>query len=81
MTMPSKIARYLALADQVFQIANSNASDKTKYNLIFSDDSEPCTSADVSARAYHDPHSDADDVARRLSRHCAKNAMTCGTSR
>ena len=38
MTMPGKIARYLALADQVFQIANSNASAETKYDLIFSDD-------------------------------------------
>jgi len=33
-----KIGRYLALADQVFQIADSDASAETKYELIFSED-------------------------------------------
>jgi hypothetical protein len=36
--MMDKIKDYLALADQVFQIADSNASGETKYELIFSDD-------------------------------------------
>lgn len=32
-----KITRYLALADQVFQIAESAATAETKYELIFSE--------------------------------------------
>jgi hypothetical protein len=36
--MMAKIARYLALADQVFQIAESKALAETKYELIFSED-------------------------------------------
>jgi hypothetical protein len=31
-----KITRYLTLADEVFRIADSNASAETKYDLIFS---------------------------------------------
>lgn len=37
-SMLDKIARYLGLADQVFQIAESEASGETKYQLIFSED-------------------------------------------
>ena len=37
-SMLDKIARYLGLADQVFQIAESAASGETKYQLIFSED-------------------------------------------
>lgn len=33
-----KIVRYLALADQVFQVAESDAIAETKYDLIFSED-------------------------------------------
>ena len=33
-----KIRRYLALADQMFQIAVSEVPAQTKYELIFSDD-------------------------------------------
>jgi hypothetical protein len=36
--MLDKIGRYLALADQVFQIAESGASAETKYEIIFSED-------------------------------------------
>ena len=36
--MMDKIRRYLALADQVFQIADSDASPEIKYELIFSED-------------------------------------------
>ena len=36
--MMDKIRRYLALADQVFQIAESEAPAETKYELVFSDD-------------------------------------------
>ena len=35
--MMDKIRRYLALADQVFQIANSEATAEIKYELIFSE--------------------------------------------
>lgn len=34
----TKIHRYLALADQVFQVAASDASAETKYDLVFSED-------------------------------------------
>ena len=33
-----KIRRCLALADRVFQVDASDASDETKYDLVFSDD-------------------------------------------
>jgi len=36
--MMDKIRRYLALADQVFQIAESDAAAKTKYELVFSEE-------------------------------------------
>jgi hypothetical protein len=36
--MMAKIARYLALADQVFVIDASDASAETKYECIFSED-------------------------------------------
>ena len=36
--MMDKIRRYLAIADQVFQIAESDASAEIKYELIFSAD-------------------------------------------
>lgn len=36
--MMDKINRYLALADQVFLIADSKTSAETKYDLIFSDE-------------------------------------------
>lgn len=36
--MMDKISRYLAIADQVFQIAESDAAAETKYELIFSED-------------------------------------------
>jgi len=36
--MLDKIKRYLAIADQVFQIAASDAAAETKYELIFSEE-------------------------------------------
>ena len=36
--MLDKIGRYLVLSDQVFQIAESDVSAETKYDLIFSED-------------------------------------------
>lgn len=36
--MMDKIKRYLSIADQVFQIAESAASAETKYELIFSEE-------------------------------------------
>jgi hypothetical protein len=49
-----KIERYLGLADQVFQIAESDASAETKYDLIFSEDLS-LTLGQIFRFDYYDP--------------------------
>jgi hypothetical protein len=49
-----KIKRYLALADQVFQIAESAVPAKTKYELIFSADLSRAL-GQLYALDYYDP--------------------------
>lgn len=49
-----KLARYLSLADRVFQIAESMASAETKYELIFSADLS-CALSEIFRLEYYDP--------------------------
>jgi hypothetical protein len=53
--MMDKIARFLALADQVFQIAESEADPETKYDLIFSEDLGPRALGQIFRLDYYDP--------------------------
>jgi hypothetical protein len=61
--MMDKIASYLRLADEVFQIADSAASTEIKYELIF--DGGLCRSlAQIFRLDYYDPDTSyEDDVA------------------
>ena len=65
--MMAKIASYLALADQVFQIADSDAAPDLKYDLIFSPE---LSSAlwDIFPLSYYDPDTTyEEDVAAYVS--------------
>ncbi|HSX22902.1 MAG TPA: hypothetical protein VLE97_09035 [Gaiellaceae bacterium] len=67
MTRLDDIARYLTLADRVFQISDSDASDEVKYDLIFSDDLSRSL-AEIFQLAYYDPDTSyADDIAAYVS--------------
>jgi hypothetical protein len=61
--MMDKITRYLALADQVFQIAESAASAETKYDLIFSGELSSSLGQLFSLDYYDPDTSYEDDVA------------------
>ena len=65
--MLDNVARYLALAEGVFQIADSDASDETKYELIFSDELSRSL-AKIFSLDYYDPDTSyGEDVAAYVS--------------
>ena len=61
--MMDKIRRYLTLADQVFQIAESDVPAKTKYELIFSDELSRSLGQLFSLDYYNPDTSYEDDIA------------------
>lgn len=58
--MTEKIVRYLALAGEVFRIADSSATAETKYDLIFSNELS-CSLADLFKLDYYDPDTSYED--------------------
>ena len=67
--MLEKVARFLALADQVFHIADSpEISAETKYELIFSEELGPRTLGQLFSIDYYDPDTSYEaDVAAYVS--------------
>ena len=73
--MMDKIRRYLAIADQVFQIADSEAAAEIKYELIFSEDLNRALSQ-IFRLDYYDPDTsyeeDVQAYVSALREKCAK---------
>jgi hypothetical protein len=62
-----KITRYLALADQVFHIADSSAAARVKFDLIFSEDLSQALGQIFSLDYYNPDTSYEEDVAAYVS--------------